>query len=223
MSTNNLTINLNNSYPLWYFINDILIIIINLIGIFTTIVFIYIIIRLEYPLYSISNLIACKTCLMMGLMSSAILFNNCYALASDFRGIGYIDSLCHIRGTIFSILFVIMYTSLCLKAFNRLRCIVYRIRSVSRSYKSLLVLILIQWLFVAILTLPIFLTDGVNYDWGSHLCLVTIEKPWQFIYLSKTSDLFIQLLVGQIDLIVLFVRKKRKRILFVITSFLSIQ
>ncbi len=188
MFLSNSTIVIHNSYPIWYFINDILIIIINIIGILSAIVFIYIIFRLNYPAYSISNLIACKTCFTMGLMSFIILWNNIYALASDFRGFGYIDSLCHIRGTAFNILFVKMYTSLCLKAFNRLRCIVYRLRSVPRTHKSLLIFILIQWLFAGVLILPIFLTDGVNYDWGSHLCLVTLEKPWQFIYLSKSMN-----------------------------------
>lgn len=172
-------------YPLWYFINDILIILICSIGILVAIVFIYIILRLGYPNYSFANLIACKTCLAIGLMNSVILFNNSYALISDFRGRGYEDPLCHFRGTLFNILFIKMYTSLCLKAFNRLRCIVYRARSVSRSYKFLFLLILIQWMIAVILMLPIVLTDGVEYDWGSHLCLVTLKKTWQFIYLSK--------------------------------------
>lgn len=180
----NITNNLTNSYPLWYFLNDFLIINLNIIGIFTVIIFISTVIRLEYPSYTISNLIACKTCLAIGFMSLSILLNNVYALASDFRGIGYIDSFCIVRGTISSILFITMYTSLCFKAFNRLRCIVYRIRSVTQSYKSLLILTLIQWIFVAILILPILLTNGVEYDWGSHICLVTLNKTWQFLYLS---------------------------------------
>jgi hypothetical protein len=190
----NITNNIINSYPLWYFINDIIIIIINIIGIFIAFLFICTVIHLEYPSYSISNIIACQTCLAIGLISSSILLNNCYALISDFRGIGYNDSFCIVRGTIYSILFVVLYTSLCLKAFNRLRCIVYRIRSVSRSYKSLLILTLIQWIIITILILPIILTKGVDYDWGSHLCLVTINKPWQFIFLSM---LFILLLLSK--------------------------
>lgn len=187
MSSSNFTTGGIIRYPLWYFINDIFIILNCSIGIIVAIVFIYIILRLGYPTYSISNLIACKTCLAIGLMNSVILFNNCYALASDFRGIGYDDSLCHLRGTMFNIIFIKMYTSLCLKAFNRLRCIVYRARSASRSYKFLFLLILIQWIVAAILMLPIVFTDGVEYDWGSHLCLVTMKKPWQFTYLSKYS------------------------------------
>ena len=184
MLFNNLTIHEVTPYPLWYFINDIVIIIICAIGILTAIVFIYAILRLGYPAYSVPSLIACKTCLAIGLMNLIILLNNSYALASDFRGIGSIDSFCYVRGTIFNVLFIKMYTALCLKAFNRLRCIVYRTRSVSRSYKFLLLLILIQWIVAATLMLPIVLTDGVDYDWGSHLCLVTTRKHWQFIYLS---------------------------------------
>ena len=191
MSTVNMSaMNATDSYPLWYFINDFLIIIINLISICVVILFIYSVIRLDYPSYPISNLIACKACSSIGLMSLIILLNNCYALASDFRGIGYNDPFCIIRGTIFSITFINMYTSLCLKAFNRLRCIVYRIRSISKSYKSLFILILIQWLVVVILMLPIILTNGVDYDWGSHLCLVTINKPRQFLFLSRSNHLF---------------------------------
>jgi len=184
-SMNISSINITDSYPLWYFINDFLIILINLISIFFVILFIYSVIRLDHPHYSMSNLVACNTCLSIGSRNFTLLFNNCYALASDFRGIGYKDSFCRIRGIIFCITFINMYASLCLKALNRLRCIVYRIRSVSKSYKSLLSFILIQWLFVVILVLPIILTDGIDYDWGSHLCVVTINKTRQFLFLSK--------------------------------------
>jgi hypothetical protein len=184
MSSMNITNNITNSYPLWYFINDSLVIISSIICIFFVILFICTIIRLDHPAYSISNLIACNTCLAIGLTNGSMLVNSCYALVSDFRGVGKYDSFCILRGTIFTILFIYMYTSLCLKAFNRLRCIVYRIRAVSRSYTSLLILILIQWIVVIILIVPIILTDGVDYDWGSHLCLVTISKSRQFIFLS---------------------------------------
>lgn len=173
-----------NSTPIWYFINDISIIILNLIGIFTAIIFIYIIARVNYPNYSISNVLACKTCLAIGLMSCSILINNLYALRSDFRGQGYEDSFCTLRGSLACILFIKMYTSLCLKAFNRLRCIVYRIRSKTNSYRSLCFLIFIQWCVVATLVLPILLTNGITYDFGSYLCLATIQRPWQFIFLS---------------------------------------
>lgn len=179
----NITNSLTYSYSSWYFLSDFLIIILNLTAILTTILFISTVIRLEYPSYSISNLIACKTCLSIGLISSSILLNNIYALASDLYGIEYNNSYCILRGTIFSVLFIIMYTSLCLKAFNRLHCIVYRRHSVSKSYKSLVIFILIQWIVVSILILPILLTKGVEYDLGSRLCLVTPNKPWQFIYL----------------------------------------
>jgi hypothetical protein len=181
-----LLINLTNSYQLWYFITEFVIIIINITGIFAAILFIYTVIRLEHPSYSISNIIACQTCLAIGLMSSSILFNNCHAFVSDFRGVEY---NCILRGTISSILFVIMYTSLCLKAFNRLRCIVYHIRSVSKSYKSLLIFILIQWLCIVIFTLPIILTHGSTDYWKSHLCLVTTKKSWQLIFLSTKQNL----------------------------------
>jgi len=184
MSLINITNNDISSYPSWYYINDFLVIILNIIGICVTILFIYTIIRLDHPSYSISNLIACKTCLAIGLMSLASLINKFYSLKSHFQGFGYDGSFCNVRGTIFTILFVNIYTSLCLKAFNRLRCIVYRIHPISKSFKSLLILILIQWLFVALLALPIMLTNGVNYYWDSHLCLVMIKKPWQFIFLS---------------------------------------
>ncbi|UJR16305.1 hypothetical protein I4U23_003211 [Adineta vaga] len=171
------------SHPLWYFINDLLTIIFNLIGISITTLFIYTVIRLDHPSYSIATLTACKTCLAIGFLSSLVLFNSCYAIINDFRGITFNERFCFIRGIIFTILYVNMYTTLCLKAFNRLQCIVYRIRPVTNSYRSLFVLTLFQWIFVAILVLPIILSDGFDYDQDSHLCLVTTRKPWQFIFL----------------------------------------
>jgi hypothetical protein len=180
----NTTENVINSYPLWYFINDILLIIGNIIGIFVAFLFIFTIIRLDHPSHSISNLIACNTCLGIGLTNTIMLFNACYALTSDFRGIGYSDSFCIFRGTLLCIFYIYMYTSLSLKAFNRLRCIVYHTRPVLISHRCLLILILFQWLFAMLLTLIILLTNGIDYDWGSHLCLVPIRKTYQYIFMS---------------------------------------
>jgi len=187
MTANNLTNIIINTTPIWHFINDILIILINTVGICVALCFTYLIVRIEYPTYSISNLLACKTCIAIGLASLSILVNSTYALISDFRGVGYEDSFCILRGILSCILFVKMYTSLCLKAFNRLRCIVYRIRPVIKPYRYLCILILIQWCFVAILVLPILLSKGIGYDRGSYLCLVKIEKIHQFAFLSTSN------------------------------------
>ncbi|CAF2980857.1 unnamed protein product [Rotaria sp. Silwood2] len=178
-----ITKNATNSYPLWYFLNDSLMIIGNIIGIFFAFIFIFTIIRLDHPSYSISNLIACNTCLAVGLTSTIMLINACYALTSDFRGIGYVDSFCTLRGTLLTLLYIYMYTSFCLKAFNRLRCIVYYTNPLLTSYRCLLIVILFQWLLTILLFLVIILTDGIDYDWGSHLCFIPITKTYQFIYM----------------------------------------
>jgi hypothetical protein len=188
MSLMNITVNDTNSYPLWYFLNDSLIIISNIIGIIMSFLFIFTIYRLDHPDYSISNLIACNTCLAIGLTSIIMFIDGCYALTSDFRGIGYIDSTCIIRGILLKLFNIYMYISLCLKAFNRLRCIVYYTNPILKSYGTLLIIILSFWLISIVSILIIALTDGIHYDWGSHLCLIPLTKISQFTFLSKYSN-----------------------------------
>jgi hypothetical protein len=186
MSLMNITTNDTNSYPLWYFFNDSLIIISNIIGIIMAFLFIFTIYRLDHPNYSISNLITCNTCLAIGLTSIIMLINACYALKSDFRGIGYFDSTCILRGTLLKIFNIYMYTSLCLKAYIRLRCIVYYKNPILKSYRCLLIILLSLWLISISSILVIVLTDGIHYDWGSHLCLIPLTKIRQFMYMSKS-------------------------------------
>jgi hypothetical protein len=173
-----------NSYPLWYFLNDSFLIIGNLIGICVGFLFIFTIIRLDHPSYSIANLIACNTCLAIGLTNIIMLINACYALRSDFQGIGQSDSFCILRGILLNSFTICMYISLCLKAFNRLRCIVYYTTPILTSYRSLSIVILCQWLFSLSIILIIILTNGIDYHWGSHLCLIPITKTFQFIFMS---------------------------------------
>ncbi|CAF1346637.1 unnamed protein product [Rotaria magnacalcarata] len=179
----NITKNITDSYPLWYFINDSIMIIGNLVGILCACIFILAIIRLDHPSYSISNLIVCNTCLAIGLTSTIMLINACYALKSDFEGIGYPDSFCILRGILLNLFYVYMYTSLCLKAFNRLRCIVYPTNRILTSNRCFLIVLLFQWLLIILLVSVIIFTHGVNYDWGSHLCLVPITKTYQSLYI----------------------------------------
>ncbi|CAF1292779.1 unnamed protein product [Rotaria sordida] len=175
--------NTTNSYPLWYFVNDSLMIIGNVIGIVVAFIFIFTIIRLDHPSYSISNLIVCNTCLAIGLTSTIMLINACYALKNDFRGINHSDSFCILRGTLLTLFYIYMYTSFCLKAFNRLRCIVFHTHSILTSYRCLLIVIVFQWLITILLFLAIILTDGIDYDSGSHLCFIPITKTNQFIFM----------------------------------------
>jgi hypothetical protein len=177
-------VNVTQSYPLWYSINDSLIITSNIIGMLVAALFIFTVIRLDDRSRSISDLIVSNTSLAIGLSCSTTLFNACFALASDIRGRGYKDSLCIVRGVLRNIAFVYMMMSLCIKAFNRLRCIVYQTTIVARSYRSFMILMLLQWLSLCILALPLVLTDAVDYDWGSHLCLIPMTKTGQFSFLS---------------------------------------
>ena len=177
-------VNLTQSSPLWYSINDSLIITINIIGMLVAALLIVTAIRLADRPCSISDLIACNTSLAIGLSCSATLFNVCFALASDLRGRGYKDPLCIGRGILRNIAFLYMMMALCLKAFNRLRCIVYQTSLVARSYRSFIILILFQWSVLWLLALPLVLTDAVDYDWGSHLCLVPMTNTGPFSFLS---------------------------------------
>ena len=179
-----LLVNLTHSYPLWYSINDSLIITSNVIGMLVAALLIVTAIRLADRSCSISDLIACNTSLAIGLSCSTTLFNICFALASDLRGRGYKDPLCTVRGILRNVAFVYMMMSLCIKAFNRLRCIVYQTTLVARSYRSFMILMLFQWLLLCILALPLVLTDAVDYDWGSHLCLIPMTKTGPFSFLS---------------------------------------
>lgn len=185
ISLMNIAVNETNTYPLWYFFNDLFMIVGNIIGIFIAFLFIYTTYRLDHPNYSISNLIACNTCLTIGLTSIIMLINACYALKSDFRNSGYFDSICILRGTLLKIFHISMYISLCLKAFNRLRCIVYYTNPILKSFRCLFIIILFQWLVSIVLGLFIVLTNGIDYDWGSHLCLIPIKNFYHFIFMSK--------------------------------------
>jgi hypothetical protein len=188
ISIMNITTNHTNSYPSWYFFNDFLMIISSIIGILMAFLFIFTIYRLDHPYYSISNLITCNTCLAIGLTSIIMFINAFYALKSDFRGIGYFDSFCILRGTLLKIFNIYMYTSLCLKAFNRLCCIVHYRNAILKSYRCLSIIILFQWLISILLVLIIVITDGITYDWGSHLCIIPLRKTYQFMIMSKFGN-----------------------------------
>ena len=181
----NMTDEIFPPYPLWYFFNDSLVILGNSIGIFMACLFIFATIRLDHPSYSISNLIACNTCLAIALTNTLILVNACYALSSDFRGVGWIDPWCSTRGVLLNLFTLYMYSSLCLKAFSRLRCIVYYTRPIFTSYQVLALVILVQWCVIVLLIVPLLFTNAIDYDWGSHLCLVPIVKLRQFLFTSE--------------------------------------
>ena len=76
MALSNDTADLLSSYPLWYFINDSIILLGNVIGISVACLFISTIIRLDHSTYSISNLIASNTCFAIGLTNLIMLFNS---------------------------------------------------------------------------------------------------------------------------------------------------
>lgn len=184
----NITMNGNNSCQFWFFINDSLMILGNLIGIFVAVLFIVTTIRLDHPTYSIANLIACNTSFAIGLTSTIMLINACYALKSDFRGNGHYDSFCVLRGTLLNICYIYTYMSLCLKAFNRLRCIIYNANPIIKSYGCLFVFFLFQLLVAILVSLFLVLTDGIGYDWNSYLCQVTSTKTYHFIFTRKFSS-----------------------------------
>lgn len=185
-STMNLTGSIVDAYSLWYLLNDFLMLTGNAIGIFVAILFIFTVIRVNHPTYSISNLIACNTSVSIALTSTMMLINACFALRSDLRGRGHSDSFCILRGTLLTACYMYMYASLCLKAFNRLRCIVYNNNPVLKSYRGLAVVFLTQWLVAIIIALIVVLTDGIVYDWNSHLCLITEAKPFHFVFTRRS-------------------------------------
>lgn len=165
--------------------NDSLMIIGNGIGVFMAFLFIFTTYLLDHPNYSTSTLIACNACLAVGLTSAIMLINACYALKSDFRGYGHFDSFCILRGTFLKIFHINMYASLCLKAYNRLRCIVYYQNLISTSHRCLFLIILFQWFLSISSTLFILFTDGIQYDWNAHICLIPVRKIVQFSLMSK--------------------------------------
>ena len=158
----------------------------NGIGVFMAFLFILTIYLLDHPNYSISTLVACNACLAVGLTSGIMLINACYALKSDFRGNGYFDSYCILRGTFLKFFHIYMYASLCLKAYNHLRCIVYYQRPILTSYRCLFIIILLLWTISISSTLFIVFTDGIHYDWESHICLIPVRKIMQFSFMSKS-------------------------------------
>jgi hypothetical protein len=193
ISLMNITTNDTNSYPLWYFLNDSFLIVGNIIGILMSFLFIFTIIRLDHPSYSISNLIACNTCLAIGLTNTIMLINACYALKTDFQGIGELDSSCILRGIVLNFFSIYMYTSLCLKAFNRLRCIVYHTNPILTSYRCFSLVILFQWLFSILLIIIILLINGIDYNLGSHICLIPLTKMSQFIMMSMYENIIFEI------------------------------
>ncbi|UJR30195.1 hypothetical protein I4U23_017734 [Adineta vaga] len=183
VSSTNFSRNISNSYQLWYVINDSLMITGNLIGIFVGILFIITMIRLDHPTYSVSNLIACNTSLSIVLTSIMMLINACYALKSDFYGLNHFDSFCIFRGMFLNIFSIYMYMSLCLKAFNRLRCIVYHTKPIFKSYRCLIIILSLNILTAIFVGLFLVLTNGIVYDANSYLCLITNTKPFHFIFI----------------------------------------
>lgn len=177
-----------NSY--WHFVSDALIIFLNSSNVCLVGFFIVTVIRLDRPSYSISNLIACHTCFSVAMSSLMIIINTCFTLYSDTQGRSLIDGFCSLRGILFSILSLNMTMSFCTKAINRLRSIVLSNRKRFQTVKSFFVVLLIQFLLLIVLSIPIAFTDSVEYDFGSHLCLITINKSWQFFYSGLSSKTF---------------------------------
>ena len=193
-------------YRSWFIFNDCLTISINFITIILVIFFIFTVIRLDHPSYLVSNLIACHTCLSIGLMSFAVCSNMLYALSMDIEAQSSIDRFCSFRGYLINILSIYMNTSFCLKAINRLRCIVYSSSPLFRSYKSLIILMLIQLVLLVILSIPIVLIDAVNYDSGSNLCLITMNKRAPLFFLSKLREFDVDFLIRSFSMTLEFDR-----------------
>jgi hypothetical protein len=195
MRSVNGTNNTNDPYPWWYFVNDCLTIVGNTAGIFIAGLFIVTVIRVDYPSYSKSNLIVCNSCLAIGLTSSTMLFGAAYALTRDLRGIGIDEPLCVMRGRAQTVFTLYMYTSLCLKAFNRLRCIVFYRRPWLRSYRTLAVVVLVQWSTIVVVSSLVLDTDVIVYNSNSHSCLLTIGKTRDLIVISTCRSCPIGLVV----------------------------
>jgi hypothetical protein len=167
---------------------DILAIVSLLIGIFTSSLILFIVVRTFKHHHAITNLLLANTsvCTLELCLSDLIIYG--FIIASDFPSMTSITSLydqrtlCPIRSYFLFTGFSLLYTSYCLQAYFRLRQVVFYKKR--HSYKSFVYLCLIQWVFSFLLVLPMLLTKSFVYIPTEFFCPIPFNKPLSVVYIA---------------------------------------
>ncbi|UJR30093.1 hypothetical protein I4U23_017634 [Adineta vaga] len=173
-------------FPLWYIINDSLIIVFNLITIFIGLTFVFLILR-EKKLRTIINTLSSNSCLCGLLVAITIIWDAFHMLKTDITGIVQQDQACIVRNICMLITMIALNYSLCIQTYHRFITIVHSLQTSLHSMKFYLKIIVIQWLISPCLMLPIILSGKIIYQTGSFICQISFSNTTLFSYLFIIS------------------------------------
>lgn len=184
---------------IWQFICDIILLIEGLLGVFWALI--YLIILLKHNTCRKSPMV-----LLVGNTSFAgLLFHTVVVCQAIYMLIDRPEVFCILRGHLIHAFVGAVYHSICLQALHRLFVIVFSSRSTLQCPKTLIIMVIIQWIFSLTFCLP-----KVNpYPMISDICLGPFHRRYVFIHLSIAVYLLpTTLLIIIYTTIFCYIRKK---------------
>ena len=169
---------------------DLLAILSLFIGICTTFLILFVIIRKFNHQHIVANLLLTNTCVCTLELCFSHLIIYGFIIANDLAPTTPLTSLydqqilCPIRSYFLFTGFSLLYTSYCLQAFYRLRQVVFYKKCY--GYKVFAYLCFIQWIFSFLLVLPMLLTQSFVYLPKEFFCPIPFTKPLSVTYIAVT-------------------------------------
>jgi len=191
---------------------DILILIFSSFGILSAIVVLFLIVRYrqQFP-FKIATLLICNNYITVILYLIFIVDTHSHNLYGFLHtNVSFDNFYCYIRIYTIGVTLASIYYSYLLQACFRLFRIVFYKRKNLQTFRCMSILILIQWLFVLLLPLPVYLSRYYKYlSSSNYYCGLSFTNIPSVIYTSLTVYFFPTSLIGSIYFYIIFYMKKQ--------------
>ena len=98
------------------------------------------------------------------------------------------DTLCILRGYLLYSATGLLYHTLCVQALHRLFVTVLATRRYLQSKRTIIIIVIVQWLISGCFVLPILLSGRIKYNPGSRICLVSVKSIFLESFLNYSSS-----------------------------------
>ena len=174
----------NTTIPHWYLILDGLTLVFSIIGTVISMSFLLTVIVSRQERQSILNLIACNTQLPIFLLSGITVHSIAKVLLSDLYGMQIFDAFCIWRAYFVYTEIAHIFHSFVVQSYYGYVNVMYAVRPQYGSMRTLLIIMIVQWLIIhgAMLVLP--LRNMIDFDIESQMCSVSLVRYWTIWLMS---------------------------------------
>lgn len=157
----------------------VLIIVIVLLGLL-----LLVIVAMDRECRTVSVMLVCNSAVIGIFFALVMLSMSSFALRNDLKQVVYEDSLCAFRGYLDYLAAALQNHSFVLHAIHRYMTVVHPSSRMWRSTLFQAVLILLQWIFLSLLFLPLFITGQINYNADNQICQIPLRWSMPIIHVT---------------------------------------